>query len=169
MALKVTRVGVWRGDLRDTPGGLADALEALAAGGASVDFVIARRNDNQPGIGQVFVTPIKGKRAADAARAAGLSEAANVPTLRVEGADRPGLGGRITRAIVNVRGVSAAVIGNKFVAYIGLDSDADTETAARALKGVSDRATAAGRSGGSGRTGGNGTRKKVTTSRRQRG
>ena len=173
MALKVTQVGVWRGDLRDAPGGLADALEAMARGGASVEFVIARRNDNQPGIGQVFVTPLKGKRAADAARAAGLSEASNVPTLRVEGADRPGLGSRITRAIadagVNVRGVSAAVIGNKFVAYIGLDSNADAESAARALKSVGDRANGAGRPATRGRAGGNGTRKKVTTSRRRRG
>ena len=173
MALKVTRVAVWRGDLRDAPGGLADALEALAAGGASVDFVIARRNDNQPGIGQVFVTPVKAKRATTAARAAGLSEAANVPTVRVEGTDRPGLGSRITRAIadagVNVRGVSAAVIGNKFVAYIGLDTEADVETAVRALKAINDRAvTARNRARGRNRTGGNGTRKKLTASRRRR-
>ena len=175
MALKVTRVEVWRGELRDAPGGLADALEALAAGGASVDFVIARRNDNQPGIGQVFVTPLKGKRAGDAARAAGLSEASNVPTLRVEGADRPGLGSRITRAIgdagVNVRGVSAAVIGNKFVAYIGLDSDADANTAMRALKGVGDRAGTPG-AGSRGRAAasGTGTRRRATAtaSRRRR-
>jgi predicted amino acid-binding ACT domain protein len=66
--------------------------------------------------------------------------AASMGTLRVEGTDRPGLGSKITRAIadagVNVRGVSAAVIGNKFVAYIGLDSDADATTAAKALKSV---------------------------------
>ena len=52
MALKVTKVDVWAGDLRDVPGGLADTLEQLARGGASVEFIIARRNDRQVGMGQ---------------------------------------------------------------------------------------------------------------------
>ena len=51
MALKVTKVDVWAGDLRDTPGGLADVLEQVAASGGSVEFIIARRNDKQPGWG----------------------------------------------------------------------------------------------------------------------
>ena len=37
---------------------------------------------------------------------------------------------------INVRGVSAAVIGNKFVAYVGFDSDEDAERAMAALKGI---------------------------------
>ena len=47
MALKVTKVDVWAGEMQDQPGGLAQILEALASARASVDCVIARR---QPAI-----------------------------------------------------------------------------------------------------------------------
>ena len=105
-----------------------------------MEFVIARRDDKQTGRGKVFVTPLKGKKAMDAAKAAGLSVAANIGTLRIEGADKPGMGSKVMEKIaaagVNVRGVSAAVIGSNFVAYIGLDSQADADRAAKALKGL---------------------------------
>jgi hypothetical protein len=109
--------------------------------------VIARRRDDQIGAGKVFLTPITGNKVLQAASAAGLSPATTVGTLRVEGSDAPGLGGRITRAIgnagINVRGVTAAVIGSKFVAYIGLDSSADADAAASALRGLSTGAAKA--------------------------
>jgi len=149
MALKVTKVPVWAGDLRDVPGGLADVLDGVSGGGGSVDFLIARRNDKHPGMGKVFLTPVEGARTRDAAARAGLQHAAKMGTLRIEGTDQRGLGARITRAIgdagVNVRGVSAAVIGGKFVAYIGLDSEEDADLAARALRGVNAGSGAAGR------------------------
>jgi hypothetical protein len=141
MALKVDKVDVWAGDLRDVPGGLADVLEQVSQGGQSIEFIIARRNDEQPGTGKVFVTPVSTTRAKDAAGRAGLQNASNVATLRVEGTDAPGLGSKITRAMadegINVRGVSAAVIGTKFVCYVGLDSDEDANRAMGALKGIS--------------------------------
>lgn len=140
MALKVSKVDVWAGDLRDVPGGLADVLEGLSKGGGSVDFLIARRSDKHPGAGKVFVTPVTAKKVKDAGMRVGLQHATNMGTLRVEGADKKGLGAKITRALadkgINVRGVSAAVIGNRFVAYIGFDSEADADLAANALKGV---------------------------------
>ena len=141
MALKVTKVDVWAGDLRDVPGGLADVLGQVAKGGQSVEFIIARRSDEHPGAGKVFVTPVTSARAKDAAGRAGLQNASNMATLRIEGTDSPGLGSEITRAMadegINVRGVSAAVIGNRFVCYVGFDSDADAGRAMGALKGIS--------------------------------
>ena len=140
MALQVTKQDVWAGDLQDQPGDLARVLESLGEAGGDVECVIARRSPDRPGMGVVFVSPVKGKKVQQAATAAGLSKAANIATLRVEGPDKPGLGGRITRAIadagVNVRGVSAAVLGNKFVVYIGFDTDADASAAAKAIKRV---------------------------------
>jgi predicted amino acid-binding ACT domain protein len=98
----------------------------------------------------VFLTPVKGRAAQEAARDAGLKPATQIATLRVEGPDRPGLGSRLSRAIadagVNVRGVSAMVIGNRFVAYVGLDSPDDLARATRALKSV-DAARPARRTG----------------------
>lgn len=144
MALKVTKVAVWAGDLRDVPGGLADVLEQLGKGGQSVEFLIARRSDNHPGSGKVFVTPISGKKGKDAAARAGLQNAPQLATLRIEGTDRSGLGGKITRAMgdagISIRGVSAAVIGGKFVCYVGLDTEADADEAMRSLKGVNGAA-----------------------------
>ena len=53
MALKVTKVDVWAGDVIDSPGGLADVLEQLSRGGESIDFLIARRSDKHVKIGKV--------------------------------------------------------------------------------------------------------------------
>jgi hypothetical protein len=64
---------------------------------------------------------------------------------------------------INVRGVSAAVIGNKFVAYIGLDSDQDADRAAKALKGIRSGPTGGKARGGGGR--GGPRRRKRTTGR----
>ena len=157
MALKVTRVEVWAGDLQDQPGGLARVLGALADAGADVECVVARRKDDRPGMGTVFATPIRGGGAQEGARNAGLSPATEIATLRVEGADSPGLGGRITKAIgdagINMRGLTAAVLGDRFVAYLGFDSPAGADRAAEALRNVSD---AGGRASG----GGGGARRK---------
>src|SRR5687768_14560326 len=168
MALKVTRVEVWAGDLEDQPGGLSRVLGALAEAGADVECVIARRKDDQPGAGTVFVTPIRGGQAQEGARNAGLSPAENVATLRVEGADQAGLGGRITRAVgdagINMRGLTAAVLGNRFVAYLGFDSPAGADRAAEAIRGVSDAGGKSDRGGARRSSGGarGGTRKKAT-------
>ena len=60
--------------------------------------------------------------------------------LKVEGNDAPGLGFRITSAIadsgVNLRGVSGAVVGPRFVVYLGFDGNADADKAARALRAL---------------------------------
>jgi hypothetical protein len=129
--------------MQDQPGGLARILEALANARASVDCVIARRQPDKPGSGVAFITPIKGKKAQESARAGGVNPAQGIATLRVEGSDKPGLGAKIVRAIadanVNLRGVSAAVIGNKFVAYFGFDSADDAAKAAKALKSVNGK------------------------------
>ena len=140
MPLNVTQVDVWAGDIQDQPGGLARVLSAIAGAGGSVECVIARREQGRPGTGVVFVTPLTGARAQTAARDAGLSPADDLATLRVEGSDAPGLGARITEALaaagINLRGVSAAVVGRNFVAYIGLDNRGDAQSAMAALRGV---------------------------------
>jgi len=164
MALKITKVDVWAGTMRDMPGGLAGVLEPLGNARASLECVIARRQPEQPGTGTVFVSPVKPSKVQDAARGAGLNPATDIATLRVEGADQPGLGGRLTRAIadagVNLRGLSAMALGNKFVAYFGFDNGGDADRAATAMKGVGGGARA-GRSAG--RTGS----KRRATSRRR--
>jgi hypothetical protein len=138
MSFTVTKVDIWSCKIEDKPGGLANVLTALGNANASLDCVIARRDPAKGGTGDVFITPIKGPAARKAAQSSSLSPAKNLGTLKVEGDDAPGLGGRMATAIaeagINLRGVSAAVIGRKFVAYFGFDSAADATKAAKVLK-----------------------------------
>ncbi|MCX5675012.1 MAG: ACT domain-containing protein [Planctomycetota bacterium] len=138
MALKVSRVDTWAATIEDRPGGLARKLEALAAGGANLEMVIARRTHDKPGMGVVFVAPIKGARATRAAVAAGFAKAASLHSLRAEGPDRPGLGAAITRALaeagINLRGLTAAAIGRKCVVYLAIDTAEDAARAAGILR-----------------------------------
>ncbi len=140
MALKAQREDVWVASIEDCPGGLADKLDKLAAAGASLEFLIARRAPNTPGTGVVFVTPLKGAKQLKAAKAAGFRKTAHLQSIRVEGADKPGLGAKITQALaeagVNLRGFSGAAVGKKCVMHIAVDKAADATKALRALKKV---------------------------------
>jgi ACT domain-containing protein len=44
MSLKVTRIDVWSGEIRDQPGGLAGVLQQLGSMGANLEMVVARRS-----------------------------------------------------------------------------------------------------------------------------
>ncbi len=138
MAVQINKVDVWAGDIADSPGGLSATLEALAEAGASLEFVISRRRPEKPGRGVVFLAPVRGPKAIRAARAAGLSKAARMFSLRLEGPDKPGFGAKISEAIaevdINMRGLSAAAIGRKCVVYFAFDTDADAKKASRVLK-----------------------------------
>ena len=140
MALKVSGVDTWAASIVDKPGGLAAKLGALAAAGANLEFVIARREPKKPGTGVVFVTPIKGAKQARAAKKAGFTKSKSLHTVRVQGPDRKGQGARMAEAIaaagVNLRGLSAAAIGKVFVAHIAVDKASDAAKAARAVKAL---------------------------------
>ena len=113
-------------------------LEALSDAGVTIECCVARRQADRPGEGVVFVSPVSGPRAQEAARSAGLSPATDLATLRVEGADTKGAGAALTRAIagagINLRGLSAAVIGGRYVAYFGFDNAVDAGRAADAIR-----------------------------------
>ncbi len=138
MAVQITKVDVWAGEIADRAGGLAEKLEAVAKAGASLEFVIARRQPDKPGTGVVFMAPLKGVAQARAAQGAGLSKATSLNSLRLEAPDRPGLGARITRAMadagINLRGLSAAALGRGCVVYLAFDTAVDTKKASQVLK-----------------------------------
>ena len=142
MALQVKTVEVWSGLMPDQAGALDRVLEALAAAGANLECVVGRRQPDQPGMGHVYLTPIKGKKVVAAAQAAGLAPVKTM-TLRVEGPNKPGSGHAVMAAVaaagVNVRGVSMIALGNKSVAFIGLDSAADAAVASKAIKAADKR------------------------------
>jgi hypothetical protein len=140
MALKVRRRDTWVGGIEDRPGGLARKLEALAKAGAQLEFLIARRSPEKPGTGVVFLTPLRGAKQLEAAQKAGFRKSEHLHTLRVEGRDEPGLGAKITEALaakgLNLRGLSAAAIGKRFVAYLALDAASEVNQAVAVLRKV---------------------------------
>ncbi|MBM3887544.1 MAG: ACT domain-containing protein [Verrucomicrobia bacterium] len=138
MALKVTKEEVWAAEIQDQPGGLADVIGPAAAAGANFEFMIARRQPDKPGTGVVFVTPVRGQKVREAARAGGLGPATNIATLKIEGPDRPGIVHQISRALgdagVSMRGLSASAVGKKFVCFIGFDTAEAANIAAGVIK-----------------------------------
>jgi len=134
----VKQVPVWTGELEDRPGAVAEKLAALSAAKANLEFVLARRAAETPGKAVLFLSPIRGAKQAAAASAAGLRQAENLLAVRVEGQDKPGLGARMTKALaeggINLRGLSAAVIGKRFAVHLALDSATDAAKAVQLLK-----------------------------------
>jgi hypothetical protein len=137
MDLLVERVDVWAATIEDSPGGLATVLAALREAGADLQSIIARRAPEKPGTGVVFVTPLQGDRQIDAAAQVGFNVARRLHSVRVMGRDRPGraaeLALKLADAGINLRGFSASVIGNQFVAYVAVDSLDDANRAIEAL------------------------------------
>jgi hypothetical protein len=143
MALKVTKMKVWVAEIKDQAGGLAACLDTLAAAGANLECLIARRQTNRPRTGAVFLTPLTGRKVVAAAAKLGFHAAQRVSTLKVEGRDRPGVGADIAHAVgaagVNMRAATALVVGRKFVGYFGFDRASDAAKAAKAIRRIGAR------------------------------
>ena len=138
MDLLVERVDVWAAPIQDQPGGLSKTLTGLREAGADLNFIIARRDSDKSGEGVLFVTPLQGDKEIQAATNLGFNVTSSVHSLRIEGKNEPGLAAVITdklaEAGINLRGFSAAVIGARFVVYIGFDSAEDAEKATGILQ-----------------------------------
>jgi hypothetical protein len=134
----VERVDVWAAPIKDVPGGLANILAGLRDAGADLDFIVARRAPETPGKGVVFVTPLRGDREIRAAATLGFDVTRSLHELRVEGENKPGIAANLTEKLaaagINLRGFSGAVIGTRFILYIGLDTVEDATKAAAILK-----------------------------------
>jgi hypothetical protein len=133
MELNVERVDVWAAGVEDKSGALAGVLAGLRGAGADLDFVIARRDGEKPGRSVVFVTPLRGDREVAAGGELGFSVTNSLHSVRVEGDNAPGIGASLTEMLaaaqINLRGLSAAVIGTRFILYIALDTAEDADKA----------------------------------------
>jgi predicted amino acid-binding ACT domain protein len=149
MPLTVSKAQLWAIHGADRCGLLADALEPLAAAGAELRVAMTWCHDRPReggndvhGRASVEIYPVAGRKAQAAARAAGFVPSAT-PCLFVEGADRPGLGADVSRAIASV-GVSMTFLvaqsaGRRFSAAIGFRSSTDAAIAAKALRSMPDK------------------------------
>jgi hypothetical protein len=138
MKLKITRSEMWKATIDDRPGGAAAVLDPVARAGANLEFAFARRAPEMPGKGLLFVLPVKGKKVAAAAQAAGLAAAPDMHMLKIEGVDKPGTTAAIARALadagINFRAFSATAVGRSFKGFLALDSAEDAARATGVLK-----------------------------------
>jgi len=138
MNLKVELVDVWHASIDDKPGGLGTVLSGLRDAGADLDFIIARRAPEKPGSGVVFVAPLRGDAEISAASMLGFNVTRSIKSVRVEGDNRAGVGSELTEKLaaagINLHGFSGAVIGERFILYIGLDTSEDATKTAAILK-----------------------------------
>jgi len=133
MDIIVERVNVWAAGIRDEAGGLAQLLIGLQEAGADLDFIITRRTAEKPGAGVVFVSPLRGDIEIAAAAELGFNVTRSIEAVRIEGDNKAGITAELTKMLaaagINLRGLSAAVIGPRFIIYIGFDTNADAEKA----------------------------------------
>ena len=140
MAYTVSKFDVWAKEVSNRAGGLASAMAPLAEAGADLAFVVARRQPHKPGRGVVFLGGVSGAKAAKAASASGLAKSTEIAALRVEETNKPGSCHKMLRILsgagINLRGLSATVVGKKCVYIIAFDGAADADKAARLLRGA---------------------------------
>jgi hypothetical protein len=131
MELSVERVDVWAATIDDKPGCLAKVLSVLRDAGVDLQFIVARRTPEASGKGVVFVAPLEGDSAIRAATQVGFSVSQSLHSVRVMGLDQLGIIAQLTEMLadggINLRGVSAAVLGTQFIAYLAVDSLGDAE------------------------------------------
>jgi hypothetical protein len=139
MAVTVKKIVLWRREAENKTGVLADTLEPLAGAGADFQVVMGYRFPGSESQAAIEVYPVSGKKLTATAQAAGLN-ASSIPTLLVEGDNKPGLGHTIARAIadagINLDFLVAQVIGRRYSAVIGFEDESDARKTAALIKKV---------------------------------
>jgi hypothetical protein len=137
MPVTVKNISLWRKELENQVGTLARTLEPVTKAGANLRILMGYRYPGEGTKAAIEFYPVAGKKMTAAASEAGLS-ASSIPTLLVEGDDRPGLGFAIAQAIagagVNMTFFVAQAVGRRFSAVLGFEWEADAKTAASLIK-----------------------------------
>jgi hypothetical protein len=132
MAVTIKKIVLWRKEVENKPGILARALASLARAGADLQVVMAYRYPGEESQAAIELYPVTAKRSVAAAQEAGLT-ASSIPVLLVAGDNRPGLGHAISQAIadagINIDFFVGQVVGRKYSAVLGFESEADATKA----------------------------------------
>ena len=140
MAVTVKRAGLWRCEVENQPGTLAKTLEPLAKAGSDLQVVMGYRMPGDESKSVIEVYPVTGGKAMSGAQNAGLN-ASQIPSLLVEGDNKPGLGHSITRALgdagINMSFLIAQVVGRRYSAVIGFENEDDAKKATALIKKAS--------------------------------
>ena len=142
MAVTVKRIALWRKEIENTTGVLANALAPLANAGTDIHVVMAFRFPGKESKAAIELYPVTGRKSVTAAQEAGFSASA-IPALLVEGDNKAGLGYATAQAIggagINMDFLVAQVVGRKYSAVFGFESDVDAANCAAIIR----KATAA--------------------------
>lgn len=137
MSVTVKNISLWRKEVENQVGKLAETLEPVTTAGANLRVLMGYRYPGEGTKAAIELYPVAGKRVTAAASDAGLS-ASSIPTLLVEGDDRPGLGLAIARGIagagINLTFFVAQSIGKRFSAVLGFETEVGAKTAAPLIK-----------------------------------
>lgn len=137
MAITVKKVTLWRTEVQNKPGTLSGVLAPLAEAGADLQVVMGYHYHGAAGTAVIEVCPVSGKKSTAAAGSVGL-KASTIPTLLVQGDNRPGLGHAVAQAIaeagINVAFLVAQVVGTQFSAVIGFEHEAASKEATTLIK-----------------------------------
>jgi hypothetical protein len=137
MAVTVRSIKLWRKEIENRPGELANTLGPLVAAGADFQVLMGYRFPGNESKAAIELYPVSGKKATSAAQAAGLN-ASEIPCLLVEGDNKPGTAQAIAKAIadagINMSFVVAQAVGKRYSGIFGFESEADTRKASVVIK-----------------------------------
>jgi len=137
VAVTVKRIVLWRKEVENRTGILANALAPLAHAGTDIHVVMAYRFPHHGSKAAIELYPVTGTKSVTAAKEAGFSASA-IPALLVEGDNRAGLGYATAQAIagagINMDFLVAQVIGRKYSAVFGFESDTDAAKCAAIIR-----------------------------------
>lgn len=137
MAVTIKRIELWRSEVPNQAGTLANILGPLASAGADLRVVMGYRFPGNESKAAIEVFPIKSKKQVAAAEAAGLA-VSSIPTLLIEGDNQPGLGSIIAQALsgagINIGFFMAQVIGDRYSAIAGFEKAEDAGEAVLLIK-----------------------------------
>ena len=137
MAVTVKSISLWRKEAENKTGLLAQTLEPLAKAGADLSVVMGYRLPGNEAKGAIEVYPVSGRKMTAAATGVGLTDAA-IPTILVEGDNKPGLAHKIAQTVadagVDLSFFVAQAIGRRYSAVIGFASAADAKRAVSLIK-----------------------------------
>jgi len=139
MAVTLKSIKLWRKEVDNKSGELANTLGPLVAAGADLQVLMGYRYPGNESKAAIELYPVTGRKTTAAAEAAGF-RAADFPSLLVEGDNKPGVAQAIAKAVadaeINMSFIVAQAVGKRYSAVFGFENDADTRKAAAVIKKV---------------------------------
>ena len=138
----IKKFQIWSTDTDNVAGATTGLFKMLADAGADIEFALGRPHGDDPNKAVLFVSPIKGSRQEEAARAADFVPRPDVVGVQIQGPSRIGGNFRLTAALAHedltFRALVTTVDGNRFTAVFAFKSDKDADRAVNVLHKVLD-------------------------------